>query len=336
MGDVALLAPVLRSFHAEYPNDRITLVTRPKFSVFFQEEETLKVFPADVDKTYSGFLGLLRLFFDLRRTRPTHILDLHDHLRTRLISFLFRLSGVPVVRLVKGRPEKKALTRTQNKIRIQLPHTVHRYHQVFSKAGFTFSILPAPHLPITVEATEKMDDWLLINDLKKKELWLGVAPFAAHKSKVWPLENYSKLLSSILEKTPAKFFLFGGGKSEIEFFEKLYREHPSNCVLIAGQLKLPTELALMKKLDKMICADSSNMHLAALLGVPTVSIWGGTHSDAGFGPFGNVSDEKVQIDVKELPCRPCSVYGTETCHRGDFACLTRIQVNQVLDGLGIR
>ena len=319
MGDVALLAPVLQSFLVAFPNYQITLATRPKFCALFQNQNRLTCFHADVDSVYKGLFGIFRLFHELKKTKPEVVLDMHDHIRSRSICFLFRLLGVPIVRFDKGRQEKKALTRKENKIRIPLPHTVERYAMAFSKAGFSF---PIP----TNRATAQRGD---ITE-EKTEAWFGLAPFAAHKSKIWPLENYPALIKMIIEKMPVKFFLFGGGEKEIGFFKNLKNQFPENCVIVAGEMNLAEELALMKKLDSMICVDSSNMHLAALMGVPTISIWGGTHSHAGFGPFGNENKKKVEVPFEELGCRPCSVYGTETCHRGDFPCMAKIKPEDVL------
>ena len=81
----------------------------------------------------------------------------------------------------------------------------------------------------------------------------------------------------------------------------------------------------MERLDAMVAVDSSNMHLASLMNLPVVSIWGGTHPDVGFAPFGQNPDNIIQISRDDLPCRPCSVYGRENCYRGDFACLYRIE-----------
>ena len=78
----------------------------------------------------------------------------------------------------------------------------------------------------------------------------------------------------------------------------------------------------------MVSMDSANMHLAALAGVPTVSIWGATHPNMGFAPLGE-NHRYVQVDVEELSCRPCSVFGQTPCHRGDLACLGRIDAAQV-------
>jgi ADP-heptose:LPS heptosyltransferase len=85
----------------------------------------------------------------------------------------------------------------------------------------------------------------------------------------------------------------------------------------------------MQNLDMMLCVDSSNMHLATLAGVPVVSIWGGTHPDVGFGPYRKGEESILQISRAELPCRPCSVYGRETCYVGGFPCLTRITSDSI-------
>ena len=138
-------------------------------------------------------------------------------------------------------------------------------------------------------------------------------------------------MSALIEKSPVKFFLFGGGEKEIKYFESLQQKFPAHCVIVAGQLKLKQELALMEKLDLMLCVDSSNMHLACLVGVPVISIWGGTHTDVGFGPYGKGEESIIQISREELTCRPCSVYGKEKCYRGDFACLTWITPENVVE-----
>lgn len=330
MGDVMLLVPVLHSLVVAYPEVEVTLVTRPRFASFFKGIERLKVFEADVDYTYNGVLGMRALFKSLvRRADYDLIMDLHDHLRTMILRSFFILFGKKVIVFQKGRPEKKAFTRKEAKVTGRLPHTVDRYHKAFQKAGFDFPILSKPFLKPDDESSEKVKQWLLANQLVKKEKWIGIAPFAMHTTKIWPRENYDRLIESIRKKMPARFFFFGGGESEVEFFESLTQKFPDCCTIVAGQLKIRDEIALLQSIDLMLCVDSSNMHLAALTSTPLLSIWGGTHPDVGFGPYQYGDESILQISREELPCRPCSVYGKETCFRGDFACLTKITVEQV-------
>lgn len=331
MGDVVLLVPVVQSLVAAYPDVEVTVCTRPKFASLFTDMERVVPFPADVDYTYSGILGMRELFGKLlRKGGYDLVMDMHDHIRTILLRNLFKIFGTPVYVFEKGRKQKKAFTRKDNKVSLPLPHTVDRYTKAFEKAGFPFTVGQPPYFSIKSSTEDQITEWLQTNQLSKNEKWVGVAPFAMHTSKIWPVQNYAKVIEQLIKKSPVKFFLFGGGKKDLAFFESLKETFPGHCVIVAGQLKIKQELALMRQLDLMLCVDSSNMHLASLAGAPLLSVWGGTHPDVGFGPFGKSSESIFQIDREILPCRPCSVYGKEVCYRGDFACLNYITPEDVV------
>lgn len=333
MGDVVLLVPVIRSLIAAHPNVEVTIVTRPRFAPFFYDIERVIVFPADVDNVYNGVFGMRDLFKALmRKTSYDYVIDMHDHIRTVILRTLFKLFFTDVIVFDKGRKEKKAFSRKVNKVTDRLSHTVARYQAAFEKAGFPGSLIAPPYFALNETLKTAVAEWLTKQGLTKKEKWIGIAPFAIHASKIWPLENYPSLIENILQKTEAKFFLFGGGEKEIKYFESLRKKFPDACVIAAGQLKIRQEIALMKHLDAMVCVDSSNMHLAALAGVPVLSIWGGTHPDVGFAPFGEDST-LIQVTREELPCRPCSVYGRRTCYVGGFPCLTRITAGMIAEQL---
>ena len=324
MGDVALIVPVVKSLVHAHTDVEVTVVTRPRFAPFFYDIERVKVFAADVDNTYNGVFGMRDLFRTLiRKSSYDVVIDLHDHVRTMVLRTFFKLFFTDVVVFEKGRREKKEFSRKNHKVTTPLPHTVNRYHAAFIKAGFSFDLLPGPYFDLNDSLREVARDWLAKHGVEKNETWMGLAPFAMHATKIWPPENYIELIGRILEKMPAKFFLFGGGDREVKYFESLQKKFPGACISTAGQLKIRQEIALMKHLDVMVCVDSSNMHLAALAGVPVLSVWGGTHPDVGFAPFGD-NQRIVQVTRDELPCRPCSVYGRETCYVGGFPCLTRI------------
>ena len=123
-----------------------------------------------------------------------------------------------------------------------------------------------------------------------------------------------------------KVFLFGGGKSEQEVFDSWIAKYPS-VVSMIGKLNMRTELNLMSHLDVMLSMDSANMHLASLVNIPVVSVWGATHPYAGFMGWKQLPVNTVQLD---LSCRPCSVYGQKPCWRGDYACLRDITPEQVI------
>ncbi|MVM37810.1 glycosyl transferase [Spirosoma sp. HMF3257] len=331
MGDVALLAPVVQAFTQRYPDAGITLVTRTKFAVFFEQFPSVRIIGADFDGRHKGVGGLVRLFNELRQLASfAVVVDAHQNLRSGVLKSLFRLIGVPSVTLDKGRTEKKELTRKENKIRRRLPHSVERYAQVFDKAGYAIQPARPFQFPLFTSSEVELASFLNRQAITPNTLWLGIAPFAQHEQKMWPFERFVPLLEKLYTDQPITIFLFGGGSAEIAQLETLRQKYPQ-VILVAGQLSMAAELSLIHQLTGMLCMDSGNMHLAALSGVPVLSIWGATHPDAGFGPWGQGEEAILQIPTDVLPCRPCSVFGNTPCWRGDLACLNDISVEAVAE-----
>lgn len=328
MGDVALTLPAIRSVLDAYPGSTVTMVTQQQFLPFFEGVERLHLVTADIRGRHKGIPGLWRLFRELAAgCHPDIVVDLHDVLRSHVLSFFFRISGKPIYRIDKGRREKSELTRRRHKRLRPLRHSVERYLDVFARAG----------LPATLD---KRGNWFppypspdrfLASKgvLLRSRPWVGVAPFARHREKRWPLEKAEVLLDSLVA-AGAEVFLFGGGAAETEALTTLAHGR-SHVVVTAGGLTLAEELGLIRQLDVMVTMDSANMHMAALSGIPTVSVWGATHPFAGFGPLGDHEKRIVQIPVERLGCRPCSVFGNIPCYRGDHACMEWIAPGDVLE-----
>lgn len=330
MGDVALVVPAVRAVLLAHPQLTVTLVTRPAFTPFFAGISRLQCIEADVKGKHKGVPGLWKLSREiLAAGSPDAVIDLHDVLRSRILSVCFRLGGLPVYRIDKGRKDKQSLTSRHHKRRRPLPHTVDRYLQTFARAGFPAS-LPA------------QGNWLgdrplpggfleAAGLLSKDRPWIGIAPFARHAPKRWPLEKTEEIISSVA-KAGMQVWLFGGSGEEAACLEAI-ASRQVGVTVVAGRLSLSGELALIARLDAMISMDSANMHLAALSGIPVISIWGATHPDAGFGPLQGNEAWIVQIPTDRLSCRPCSVFGNKPCFRGDHACMEWISPGEVLSRL---
>jgi len=93
MGDVAMTVPVLKAFSLQYPEVKITVVSRPFFQPFFEDIENVTFFAIDLKERHKGFLGLIRLFSDLRKLNIDAVADLHNVLRSKVVRTLFALSG---------------------------------------------------------------------------------------------------------------------------------------------------------------------------------------------------------------------------------------------------
>ena len=326
MGDVALVSPVLREMRKKFPEVKITLLTRPAFNSFFTQSDSLSIFPLDSVKRHKGLIGLFRLYRDIKQERSIdRVIDLHDVIRSKILSFFFRLNGVPVSVIDKGRREKHDLIKGKRKV--QLKHTVIRYSDTFAKAGFILD--PSDKINIVPAVTALNLAGEIFNP--DNILNIGVAPYAKHKLKMWPEENMIRLLNMISDKRNVKFFLFGGGE-ESDLLDKFIKK-VKGCTNLAGKLSLEKEIDVISRLDFMIAMDSSNMHMAALCGIKVISIWGGTDPISGFGAWMQPENYSMGIPSDELKCRPCTIYGKGECRRGDLACINRLTTEKVFKKL---
>ena len=168
-----------------------------------------------------------------------------------------------------------------------------------------------------------------IGEKKMFQQWIGIAPFAAHKGKIYPVEKMEMVIAEIIRRHPScRLMLFGGGQNEMEVLNDWCNRY-KNCLNVSALLgSLQQEMIVMSQLDTMVSMDSANMHLASICGTRVVSIWGATHPYAGFMGWNQSTDDAVQID---LPCRPCSIYGNRPCMRGDYACLNNIDPITIAD-----
>ena len=304
MGDVAMVVPVLSCLQENYPELRITVLTRRFFTPIFSSLSNVEVFEADVKGVHKGLGGLKRLADSLRAKNIDAVADLHDVLRSNILKRFFKFNGIPVKQIKKGRTEKKALTRTVNKRFQQLKSTHQRYAEVFETLGYPvdlseFQGLNKLKLPPSVSE--------IVGNQPYK--WLGIAPFAQHASKIYPPKLMEEVLARLQEIEGLKIFLFGG-PDEQSILQRWANQFSSvSCVV--GKLSFEEELSLISNLDTMVSMDSGNGHIAANYGVPVITLWGLTHPFTGFAPFRQAKSLQLLPDLKQYPQIPTSVYGNK-------------------------
>ena len=305
MGDVAMTVPVLRAFSLQFPDVRITVVSRPFFAPFFNEIPNVNFFGVDLKKRHKGFLGLLRLFSDLRKLKIDVVADLHNVLRSKVIRTLFALSGKKVAATDKGRAEKKALTSLNNKVFAPVKSMFERHIDTLKQLGFSID-LSNPQFPEKAILSEE----ILSITGNKNQKWIGIAPFAQYESKVYPFDLMQQVIDGLAENKSNRIFLFGGGELEIQKLNQLKKQH-DNVIVVAGQFKFQQELDLISNLDAMLSMDSGNAHIAAMLGVKVITLWGATHPYTGFKPFHQPDDFCLTSDREKFPLLPTSIYGNK-------------------------
>ena len=304
MGDVAMSIPVIRALTEKHPECKITVLSKPFFKPLFDKIPQVSFFAAQVNTKHKGILGLFKLYRELKKENITHVADFHNVLRSKILRTLFIFNGNPCICINKGRTEKKALTRTKNKIFKQLKTSHQRYAEVLNKLGFNLDLSN----PTLIEKKKLSEKITIITGLKT-DTWIGIAPFAAFKGKVYPLQLMEEVIKEMASKG-FKIFLFGGGKHEIKILNTIENTY-KNVINLAGQLSFKEELKVISELDLMVSMDSGNAHLAAMQQVKTITLWGVTHPYAGFAPFHQPDDYCLISDLEKYPKIPCSIYGNK-------------------------
>ncbi|MCD6117544.1 glycosyltransferase family 9 protein [bacterium] len=151
---------------------------------------------------------------------------------------------------------------------------------------------------------------------------VAIHPGSKHNAdyKRWPLESFLEVADKIIKIGILPFFIIGPDEAEIykrikETAFPVLREKDFNCVI-----------SVLSKSKLLITNDSGIMHLADLLNIPIVSIWGGSD----FKRNGAVGKNVVNVYNPAIKCRPClRFYKTRDCPGEQYECLYSISTEQV-------
>ena len=333
LGDVAMAVPVVWALGTQYPDIRITVLSRAFARPLFADlAPNVNFMEADLKHEYRGMRGLNALYRRLVAKQFTKIADLHDVLRSEYLRMRFNVGRYRVEHIRKHRKQRRQLTKDHKKVMRPLPSSFKSYSEVFERLGYPVdvrqfhSIFPPEGGNLNMLPKE-------IGPKKSFQQWIGIAPFAAHEGKVYPPRLMEEVIQQLLQKYPkARIFLFGRGEQEDSYFKQWTERYPQ-CLSVSQYCEsMYQELILMSHLDVMLSMDSANMHLASLTGTPVVSVWGATHPMAGFLGFNQSEENIIQLN---LDCRPCSIYGNKPCRRGDYACLHNIPPERIVERISI-
>lgn len=318
MGDVAMLVHTVRALRDSYPRLAITIATRKHFTAFFDGIDGVDFLTVDSGIRYKGICGMWRMAADARKRGVDTVADIHDVLRSKLLRLILKMRyGIPYSVIDKEKRLKRHATRRRNKDLSPLKHNVMRYCDTLANIGY----------PVVMPEVRRIERPIpKVFEGEKRGLWAGFSPFSKQVGKSYPIESSARLTDMLSERFE-RVFIFTGGGHEHRFALDMERTH-GNVTAVYKRITLNEEIDLMSHLDVIVTMDSSAMHMASLVGTPTVSVWGQTHPATGFYGWGTKPSSCVQLD---MPCRPCSTYGNRRCPSGDYKCMKDIPPSMILD-----
>ena len=316
LGNVAMTIPVLYPVCKANPDTRFIMLTKMwPATMFHDRPANLKVVDFDVKGNHSGLFGLLKLSAQLYKLYDIDaVADLHNVSGTKIIDAYMMARGAKVARLDREQSKRKALTTHRSNEPVTPIHQ--RYRNVFTQLGF--------EAPDTFTHLYDGRDWPespIVMDKKEGQRWIAISPFSSHENKTYPLEKMEQVIAELTKHENYWVFLMGGGKAEKIALRQIARKYKNVVSMAEVKHKFIDEYALFAKCDLMLTMESANMHLASLVDLQAMTIWGPTSPACGYLGYNQIVEDDIQLD---MDCRPCSITGDKQCKFKDYRCLKNI------------
>ena len=319
IGDILLTTPLLRAIRGAHSGARITVLTKREFVPLLSHNP-------HVNRVIGLAPGqsLLRLATDLRGDGYTHLLDLHDNLRSRALRLL--VPG-PWRSYPKHRWARALLIHgKRNRYRDRRP-VPERYFSAARDLGVAPDGRP-PEFFIGAEGGEQVSAWLASVGLQSESNIVAMAPGAAHATKRWPLEHWRTLVDKAVRGGSAVVIV--GGPDDVALGATLADQGQTRVASAAGVFGLQATGALLERARALVSGDTGIMHMATGVGTPVVALFGPTVEAFGFFPYAS----QARVLELPLPCRPCTSQGGPRCPLGHHRCLVDIEPGIAFEALG--
>jgi lipopolysaccharide heptosyltransferase II len=318
IGDVLLTTPLFRALRRRHPQARLTVLTKLVHAPLLSHNPHVN----HVLGIPSG-RGLAGIAAELRTHRYSHMLDLHDSIRTRLLRVLVpgHWTSYPKHRVARA----MLIHAKKNWYRDTRP-VAERYFD----AARDLEVAPdggPPDLFLSPEALGEAADWLEWSGLSPDRSFIAIAPGAAHATKRWPLEHWHALLGRIVGQ--GFDVVLVGGSDDAAVGHALAANADGRVVNAAGQFGLQVTAAVLRDARVVVSGDTGVMHMATAVKTPVVALFGPTVRPFGFFPY----TPRARVVELALPCRPCSSKGSSRCPLGHHRCLGDMSPDMVFEAV---
>ena len=154
-------------------------------------------------------------------------------------------------------------------------------------------------------------------------LRIGICPGAEYGSaKRWPLDRYRAVMESVSGQHKLTWVIVGTAK-EAALGEALEQNFTGTVENLCGKTTLPELIQQIKGFHLLLTNDTGTMHLADLLGLPVVAIFGSTEPSLT-GPISTTTPPHRVLRHK-VECSPCYLRECPI----DFRCMKELSVETV-------
>ena len=320
LGDAVMSVPAVRAIKAGRPDAHITIAAPYKVASMWKlVSEVNEIVPLP-NKSLLGAVRSIRLKsrFDVAILFP-------NSLRVALEIWL---SEIPRRVGYRGHTRSWLLNQIISEPRTPGPirHQAVRYVRIAQDCGATVT---EPNNLIGRHRRTRQPQGLNANAAAGSasppyQLKMGLCPGAEYgPAKRWLPERFAEVAAAVSAKLSVQWILFGTPK-DITVGETIVRTLGDSCVNRIGQTTLEQLIDELRKCRLLLTNDTGTMHLASLLGVSTVAIFGSTDPRLT-GPLGD-----CHIIVRhQVECSPCFLRKCPI----DFRCMKAVGVDEVTDAV---
>lgn len=312
IGDIVLTTPVVRIAKTQLENATVHFVTKNGFKSILEANPY-------IDKVHVLNDNLKSLIKELKAENFTHVIDLHNNLRSLKIK---RAIDAPNSSFKKLNIEKWQAVNFKQIHKLPAAHIVDRYLDTLSKfkikndlKGLDYfipesDVVPASELPETHQSG-----------------YIAWVIGGSYFTKMLPTEK----IIDTLRKTSVPVVLVGGPEDMDN--GKLIANKIGNQVFNAcGKFNLNQSASIVKRASKVLSNDTGLMHIAAAFNKPILSFWGNTIKEFGMYPYMPMNESLSTImEVNDLRCRPCSKLGFKKCPKKHFYCMQLLETDRIAD-----
>jgi len=329
VGDVIRTLPAVKALKENYPSSSISWIVEEPSQAFLKsqpEVDEVILFPrkrwAQGMKSLRRMWGTIRemwgFIVGIRKRRFDVVLDFHGILKSGLLSFL---SGSPK-RIGYDRGSTKEGNFLFSNVKVKLPEErISRFQRNLSLLkgmglevkGLKYSL----HIP--PEDREYVESFFKASSASLKRPLIAIHPGTSPKAffKRWMPDQYAQLADRLIREFNATV-LFTWGAEELQWVEDI-RKKMKESSLLGPKTESLTQLGeVYRHCDLYIGGDTGPMHIASLMGIPALVIYGPTDPIEN-EPFGN--HIKVR---KEVGCNPCHKYSCK-----ELVCIKAISADEV-------
>lgn len=322
VGDVIFSSPIFKALKAAYPQSQISCLAVPRVREILESIPDIdEIIVYDEQGVHRNPFAKLRLIRELSQKHFDAAFLLHRSLTRALFVFF---AGIPRRTGYAARGHGRFLTRA---IKIPDEQTTHRldyYLNVVESSGVTIADR-ASSLTVSIASETENRDLLKRHDIGDKDFLVVVHPGGNWDLKRWPVHHFTRLIDELMKEGKVKVVISGSGQ-DITLARTIVADLSRKPVILAGKINLKQLMALMKRADCVVSADSGPIHIASSVGTSVIGIFGPTRPEIT-GPRGSGRAVILQRDVG-CNRRPC--YNLEC---PDNICMQAVSVKEVLDAV---